>query len=145
MHSSITALLGLAALFVGWILMLVLPGSRFFAWGILALGTALIAGALVADFRRVRGALASGRGKFGVGATLMISLFLGIVLLANAISVDNHHRFDLTVELVVIGAAHDLAGQLHDHDVALGVLLDLQDTLLLVGSVAENAARSPLA
>jgi gliding motility-associatede transport system auxiliary component len=96
MRSSVMALLGLASLLLGWILMFVLPGSRFFSWIILAIGVALIAIATVVDFRRVRGALASGRGRFGIGTTLAISLFMGIVLLVNAISVGRYHRFDFT-------------------------------------------------
>jgi len=96
MHTAVVALLGLASLFMGWILMFILPGIRPFAWGILALGIALIAIAFVIDFRRVKGALVSSRGKFGVSTTVMVSLFAGIILFANAISVGNYHRFDFT-------------------------------------------------
>ena len=96
MQTAIMALLGLLSLFIGWILIFILPGIRIFAWGILALGVALIAVGFVIDFRRIRGALASRRGKFGVSTTVMVSLFIGIVLFANAISVDNYHRFDFT-------------------------------------------------
>ena len=42
------------------------------------------------------GALASRRGKFGIGTTVKVSLFAGIVVLANAISVGAYHRFDFT-------------------------------------------------
>jgi len=96
MQTAVVALLGLASLFMGWILMFILPGIRTFAWGILAPGVALIAIAFVIDFRRVRGALISRRGKFGVSTTVMVSLFVGIILFANAISVGNYHRFDFT-------------------------------------------------
>ena len=96
MQTAIIALLGLASLFIGWLLMFILPGIRYFAWGILALGAALMAIAFVIDFRRVRGALVSRRGKFGVSTTVMVSLFVGIILFANAISVGNYHRFDFT-------------------------------------------------
>ena len=96
MQTAVVALLGLACLLVGWLLMFILPGIRAVAWGILALGAALISAAVVVDFGRVRGALASRRGKFGVGSTVMVSLFAGIVILANAISVGNSHRFDFT-------------------------------------------------
>ena len=81
------ALLGLVSLFAGFVLMLVLPELRILVWGILALGVALMAIAVVVDFRRLRGALASRRGKLGVGTSAMVSLFVGIVLLVNAISV----------------------------------------------------------
>ena len=96
MQTAIVALLGLGSLFVGWLLMFILPGIRYFAWAILALGAALIAIALVIDFRRVRGALVSRRGKFGLSTTVTVALFVGIILLANAISVGNYHRFDFT-------------------------------------------------
>lgn len=90
------ALLGLVSLFVGLVLMLVLPELRTLVWGILAVGAALMATALVVDFRRVRGALASRRGKLGVGTSAMVFLFVGIVLLVNAISVGHYRRFDVT-------------------------------------------------
>jgi len=96
MRTSAMALMGLASLLLGWVLMFVLPSSRLFAWVILAVGAALLGVATVVDFRRLRGALASGRGRFGVGTSLEISLFLGIVLLVNAISVGRYHRFDFT-------------------------------------------------
>jgi ABC-type uncharacterized transport system involved in gliding motility auxiliary subunit len=96
MQTATVALLGLASLVVGWVLMFVLPGVRAFAWAIMALGTALVAAAALVDFRRIRGALASRRGRLGIGATVMASLFAGIVVLVNAISVGHYHRFDLT-------------------------------------------------
>ena len=96
MQTGIIALLGLASLFIGWILTLVLPGIRYFTWGILLLGVFLIAVAFVIDYRRVRGALVSRRGKFSTGTTLMVSIFVGIILLVNAISYTNFHRWDVT-------------------------------------------------
>lgn len=96
METTLIALLGLVSLFLGWVLMLVLPAIRYVAWGILGLGVILLAAALIIDFRRVRGALVSRRGRFGAGTTLMVSVFIGIVLLVNAISVGAYHRFDFT-------------------------------------------------
>jgi len=96
MPTTMAAVLGLAFLFAGWMLMFLLPGTRAVAWGILALGAALVAGAAILDFRRVRGALASQRGRFGVATTVRVALFAGIILLANAISVGVFHRFDFT-------------------------------------------------
>ncbi|HUV44133.1 MAG TPA: Gldg family protein [Dehalococcoidales bacterium] len=96
MQTGIIALLGLASLFVGWILTLVLPGIRYISWGMLLLGAILVLVAFVIDYRRVRGALASRRGRFSTGTTLMVSIFVGIILLVNAISYANFHRFDVT-------------------------------------------------
>ena len=96
MRTGVIALLGLACLFVGWILTLVLPGIRLIAWGVLALGAISVLVAFVIDYRRVGGALVSRRGRFSTGTTLMVSVFVGIILLANAISIGNFHRFDVT-------------------------------------------------
>ena len=57
---------------------------------------ALLGVAFIFDFRRVQNTLVSHQGKFGVGTTVGISLFFGVILLANAISVGNFHRFDFT-------------------------------------------------
>jgi len=96
MRTGVVALLGLAALLLGWILMFVLPGARVSAWGILALGAALIGISSVLDFRRVRNALVSRQGRFGVGTTVKVSIFMGIILVINAISVGNSRRLDFT-------------------------------------------------
>jgi hypothetical protein len=94
--TGLTAALGAVALFAGWIVMLILPDIRYAAWIILGLGVILLATAFIIDFRRVGTALISKRGRFGAGTTLMISVFVGIILLANAISIGSYHRFDLT-------------------------------------------------
>ena len=96
MRPTTMALTGFGSILLGWILMFVLPGSSLFAWIIIVAGAALLGAAVVVDFARLRGALASGSGRFGMSTTLAISLFLGIVLLANAISVNRYHRFDFT-------------------------------------------------
>jgi ABC-type uncharacterized transport system involved in gliding motility auxiliary subunit len=96
MKSSGLSLLGLGVIAFGWILMFVLPTTRFFAWIIIGIGVAVLAGGVVVDFRRMRRALASGRGRFGVGTSVAVSLFLGIVLVVNAIGVSQYHRFDFT-------------------------------------------------
>lgn len=96
MRSAVLALAGLAALFLGFIFRIILPGLRYYAWGILALGVAILAVAAILDFKLVKGALGSRRGRFSVGAIVKLSLFGGIILLVNAISVGTHHRFDFT-------------------------------------------------
>lgn len=96
MRPTAMALTGLGSILLGWILMFILPGSRLFAWVIIAAGAGLLAAGAAMDFARLRGALASGSGRFGVSTTLAISLFLGVVLLANAISINRNRRFDFT-------------------------------------------------
>ncbi len=81
MKTSILALLGLVALSVGLVLSFVMPGIRYYAWIILALGAALLAVAFIFDFRRVQNTLISHQGKFGVSTTVGISLFFGVILL----------------------------------------------------------------
>lgn len=96
MQIALLAVLGLASLFIGLILMLILPGIKAYSWMILALGVVLLLAAFIIEFRRVRGALVSRRGKFGTSTTIMVSIFIGIILLVNAISIGNYHRFDFT-------------------------------------------------
>jgi len=94
--SGLIAILGLSALLIGLIVMLLLPGIRYAAWLILALGILLLATAFIIDFRRVGRALTGRRGRFSVSTTVMASTFIGIILLVNAISIGNYHRFDVT-------------------------------------------------
>ena len=94
--SGLLAVLGLLALLVGLLVMLLLPSIRLAAWGILLLGTILLAIAFIMDFRRVGQALTGRRGRFSTGTTVMASTFIGIILLVNAISIGNYQRFDVT-------------------------------------------------
>jgi len=95
-YSGIIAVLGLLVLLVGLIVMLLLPGIRLVAWGILVLGVIFLAVAFILDFRQVSSALTGRRGRLGAGTTVMASIFIGITLVANAISIGNYQRFDLT-------------------------------------------------
>ncbi len=95
-YSGLIAVLGLLALLIGLIVMIVLPSIRYAAWLILLLGILLLATAFIIDYRRVGRALIGRRGRFGTGATVMVSIFIGITLLVNAISIGNYHRFDFT-------------------------------------------------
>lgn len=94
--SGIIAILGLIALLAGLIIMLLLPDSKPAAWGILLAGIMLLALAFIIDYRRVGRAITSKRGRFSTASTVMISIFLGIIILVNAISVGNYHRFYAT-------------------------------------------------
>jgi len=96
MQTLIFAILGLAWLLGGFIWGLIMPGLRHYAWAILALGGLLLAAAVVFDFRRIQGALAGRRGKFGLSKIVKVALFCGILMFANAISVNLYHRFDFT-------------------------------------------------
>lgn len=96
MPAAPLAWLGLAVLLVGGLLQFLLPGTRLFAWAILALGGGLLAAAAGLDFHRIRNAAATRRGLFGVGASVSVALFSGIIVLANAVSLGAYHRFDVT-------------------------------------------------
>ena len=74
MCSSILATVGLATLFVAWIVGFVMPAIRVVIYIIVGLGAALVAAAVVLDFRRLGGALASRRGLFGLGAVAGMAL-----------------------------------------------------------------------
>ena len=65
MQTKLLAILGLTAQFAGFVFGLIIPGLRYYAWGILVLGSALLAVAVVLDFKTVRGVLASRGGRFG--------------------------------------------------------------------------------
>ena len=94
--SGLVAGLGVIALLAGFIVMLLLPAIQYAAWGILGLGILLLATAFIIDFKQVSHALAGKRGRFGIGTTVMASIFIGIILLVNAISIGNYHRVDVT-------------------------------------------------
>ena len=96
MQTGLIALFGLASLFIGWILTFVLPELRAVSWGIIALGAVLILLALIIDYRRVGKVIVSRQGRFGTGATVMVSVFIGIILLVNAISFANYQQWDVT-------------------------------------------------
>lgn len=96
MPSAALAIPGLLALLAGWLLMVVLPGVQPFAWGIVTLGAALLVAAVLMDFRRVRGALSSRRGRFGLGSAVRICLVCGIVILVNVAGTTISGRVDVT-------------------------------------------------
>jgi ABC-type uncharacterized transport system involved in gliding motility auxiliary subunit len=95
-YTGLISGLGLASLLIGLVILVVLPNISLAAWMIMALGAALLIGALIIDFSKVRGAITGKRGKFSAGTTVMISVFIGITLLVNAISIKYHKSFDIT-------------------------------------------------
>ncbi len=112
--AGLIALLGLATLLIGLIVLVLLPNIRMASWMILALGVALLAIAFIIDFRKVRKAITGKRGRFSTGTTVMVSMFVGITLLVNAISIGNYHRFDLTgvAQFTLTSQTKDVLGQM---------------------------------
>ncbi|UCH43734.1 MAG: GldG family protein [Dehalococcoidales bacterium] len=94
--SGLIAILGLVALLVGLVILALLPDIPYASWIIMVIGGLLLVAAFIMDFRRVGRALTARRGIFGIGTTVMASVFIGITLVINAISIGNFHRFDLT-------------------------------------------------
>jgi ABC-2 type transport system permease protein len=95
-YSSLIAGFGLAALVIGVVLLVATTTLQLASWIILALGASLLITALIIDFRRVRGAVTGRRGRFSTGNTVMAFVFIGVILLVNAISVQYNARFDIT-------------------------------------------------
>ena len=94
--SSVVSLLGLLTLLTGLVVMVVLPAIKIAAFAVLGIGILLLIAAFIIDFRRVSNAITGRRGKFSAGSTVMTSIFIGITLLVNAISIGGYHRFDTT-------------------------------------------------
>ena len=92
-NTRILSLLGLITLLVGLLVMIMLPQIQLAAWGIMGLGVILLISALILDFRKVTKALTGRRGRFGAGTTFMASIFLGIILVINGISVSAYQAF----------------------------------------------------
>jgi hypothetical protein len=96
MQIVVFALMGVIAMLIGLILLIVLPDLGFVALGLIALGIIFVASAGIIEFRRVRSAIASKRGRFSTSTVILVSIFTSIVLLINAISIAQYHRFDFT-------------------------------------------------
>src|SRR4030042_5201469 len=87
---------GLASLLIGFILLLAVESLRLASWIILALGVLLLIAAAIIDFRTVKGAVTGRRGRFSTGNTVMVFVFIGIIVLVNAISLQYKKRYDIT-------------------------------------------------
>ena len=96
MSTGVVALAGVGLLVAAWFLDFVLPGSGIAVWSVAAAGVGCIVTGLLWDLRRVRSALSSRRGVFGIGTSVTLSLAIGIVVLANLVSTTVYHRFDFT-------------------------------------------------
>lgn len=94
--SALTSVLGLLALLIGLVLTVLLPAMRLAGWMIMALGVLLLGIAFIIDYRKVGRAITGKRGIFSTGTTVMVSIFIGITLLINGISITNYARFDIT-------------------------------------------------
>ncbi|MBM2825322.1 MAG: hypothetical protein HW402_986 [Dehalococcoidales bacterium] len=121
-YAGLIAVLGLVALLVSLVVMLLLPDIRFAAWAILVLGILLLAAAFIINFRQVSHAVAGRRGRFSTGSTVMTSIFIGIILLANALSIGAYKRFDLSMlaQFTLADQTKDILAKLETPVEALG-------------------------
>ncbi len=92
----VIAIMGIISMVVGLLLSIILPETRFYGWILIGFGIILVIAAAILDFRRVKGAVTSRRGKYSTSTSIMISIFAGIIVLVNAISVGVNHQFDFT-------------------------------------------------
>src|SRR5450756_2579828 len=94
--SGLTAIIGLVFLIVGLIILFMLTEIRIAAWIAMGTGAAFLAVAFIMEFRHLSGAVTGRRGRLNLSTTVMASIFIGIVILANGISFNNFDRFDTT-------------------------------------------------
>ncbi len=96
-YKGLIAGLGLAALVIGVVILIAFTSlPDLTAWIILALGVLLLVTAVVLDYNQVKTAVTGRRGRFSAGNTVMVSVFVGIVLVVNAISYNYSGRYDVT-------------------------------------------------
>lgn len=94
--SGLIAIIGLVFLVAGLSILFALTEIRVAAWVVMGIGVVFLAVAFISEFRNLSGALTGRRGRLNISTTVMASIFVGIVILANAISFNNYHRFDTT-------------------------------------------------
>ena len=115
-YSGLISILGLVTLLIGLILTVLLSQIRVAGWLIMALGVLLLGVAFIIDYRRVGKAITGKRGLFSAGTTVMVSIFIGITLLINAISINTYGRFDVTglSQFTLTSQTKDVLNQLED-------------------------------
>jgi ABC-type uncharacterized transport system involved in gliding motility auxiliary subunit len=84
-YTKIFAIVGLAMLVAGLIVMVAFSQIRLAAIAVMAGGFILLVMALVIDFAVIKAAFTGRRGRLGTGSTLMAMIFLGIIVLANGV------------------------------------------------------------
>ena len=109
---------GLASLLIGFILLLAVESLRLASWMILALGVLLLITAAIIDFRSVKGAVTGRRGRFSTGNTVMVFVFIGIIVLVNAISFQYNKRYDITelAQFTLTSQTKDVLAEMSEPD-----------------------------
>jgi ABC-type uncharacterized transport system involved in gliding motility auxiliary subunit len=95
-YSGLLAVFGLIVLAIGFIVLVIFEEIRPVAWGILGAGLVILAAAFILDLRRLSGSFTARKGRLRIGNTVIASIFIGIILIVNAISFSNYQHFDTT-------------------------------------------------
>ncbi len=95
-YSALAAIYGVLSLIAAALVRSFLPKLQTSVWSLLAVGVLLLLVSLFGAMRKVRTALAGRRSRYGANSLIMVSAFIGIVVLINVIGVVNRRRFDVT-------------------------------------------------
>ncbi|MBI4302195.1 MAG: GldG family protein [Chloroflexi bacterium] len=94
--SLVAGAIGVVALLAALMVYLLTPELRAQARTLVAIGGFFLLLFILGNIREIKTALLGRRGKYGTNTLVMIGAFVGIVVLANYLGVQNHRRFDVT-------------------------------------------------
>ena len=95
-YTTVLSIIGIIILFLGWLLEFIIPEAGDLTWVTTIVGIGLLTSSFILDFRHVKKTITSRKGLFGVGTSITLVIFIGILSLANIISSKAFHRFDFT-------------------------------------------------
>ena len=95
-YTTILSIIGIIILFLGWLLEFIIPEAGDFTWITTIVGIVLVTLSIILDFRYVKTTITSRKGVFGLGTSITLVIFIGIIALTNIISSKVFHRFDFT-------------------------------------------------
>ncbi|HLC30959.1 MAG TPA: hypothetical protein VJM51_09310, partial [Dehalococcoidia bacterium] len=121
-YSLVAGGMAVLALVLSFLVFVFLPELRPVARILVALALILLLLFVVGAYSQVRSTVLARQTRYGTNAGLMIVAFLGIALLVNLISAENHRRIDVTA-----------SGQYTLSRQTITVLKDLKDAVKVVG------------
>lgn len=122
LYSLVAGGMAVLALVLSFLVFVFLPELRPVVRILVALALILLLLFVVGAYSQVRSTVLARQTRYGTNTGLMIVAFLGIALLVNLISVENHRRIDVTAS-----GQYTLSGQ------TIRVLKDLKDAIKVVG------------
>ena len=93
---TLAAALGLAALFLAFLVRFFLPGLTVSVYGLLILSLIFFILAALGAAGHIRESLFSRRTRYWLNTLTMVALFIAVMVLANYLGATRHRRFDLT-------------------------------------------------